>query len=102
MTLPPLKTLFSSYPSIQVVDLRETSEVTTAELLKEISMLRRFQGSSYVIQMLDSDRKVSTPEEEDQESVDSLYILMERGECDLSHILARLAKEERLTPAKLR
>ncbi len=87
--------------SFQVVDLRETSEVTTAELLKEISMLRRFQGSSYVIQMLDSDRKVSTPEE-DQESVDSLYILMERGECDLSHILDRLAKEERLTPAKLR
>ncbi len=91
-----------------MVDLSETSEQTTVELLKEIEMLRRFQNSDLVIRMLAHDRKVQPAAESESESnegkcgIDELYILMERGECDLSHILDRLTKDERLTPTKLR
>ena len=37
-----------------------------------------------------------------QEGENTLYLLMEKGECNLSHILNRLQVDERMTPSKLR
>ncbi len=84
-----------------MVNLLETSENTTAELRKEIELLARFKESAYVIQMMAHDTRISTVAETG-EDVNDMYILMERGECDLSSILNRLEKDERLTPTKLR
>ena len=84
-----------------MVNLLETSEAATIELRKEIDLLDRFKDNFHVIQMIAHDNRVVKATEVTEEEND-LYILMERGECDLSHVLTALEDHQRLTPTKLR
>lgn len=79
--------------ALKVVSLASVSETAKVDLKEEVKHLQQFKGSDHVIQLLQH-------EENEQEQV--LYLLLERGECDLSTILSRLENDERMTPAKLR
>lgn len=82
--------------ALKVVELTGLETSLKEDLLKEIEFLLKFRGSEHVIQLIDYEHATRSNGEE------SLYILMERGECDLSSILNQLNHKERLTPSKLR
>ena len=82
-------------------------------LFNEIKILTRLSKSKYVVKLIDFEHNtVSTRRFQDfgadssfpplQDGENTLYLLLEKGECDLSHILTRLQIDERMTPSKLR
>jgi len=87
--------------ALKVVDITHSSENVKADLLREMEYLSNFERSDHVIRLLAHDR---VTEEATQESgaTDVIYLLLERGECDLTHILSYLEDNARLTPTKLR
>ena len=83
--------------ALKVVNFVGVTDFLKADLLREITFLKRFQGCPNVIEMIDFEHY-----QEEDGDVNCLHILMERGECALSTILRSLTNNSRLTPAKLR
>ena len=81
--------------ALKVVKPHESNSTVWSDLLKEIDFLTELRSCKHVVKLVDHERVEIEREE-------ALYILMERGECDLSHILSKLDRDERLTPSKIR
>jgi serine/threonine-protein kinase TTK/MPS1 len=83
--------------ALKVVKFDERNTMLWDELLKEIQFLLKLKDCKHVVQMFAYEHvKFGGTDNE------ALYILMERGECDLSYILSQLKDDERLTPSKIR
>ena len=86
--------------ALKVVKPHESNSTVWSDLRKEIDFLSELRNCKHVVRLVDHERvELDGGQEEEEEA---LYILMERGECDLSHILLQLDKDERLTPSKIR
>ena len=84
--------------ALKVVKPHESNSTVWSDLLKEIDFLFELRNCKHVVKLVDHERVEFNGSQREE----ALYILMERGECDLSHILSRLDKDERLTPSKIR
>ena len=83
--------------ALKLVKLHDSNTTLWSDLRNEIEYLSELRNCKHVVNLVDHERVVLNGGAEE-----ALYILMERGECDLSHILAKLEKDERLTPSKIR
>ena len=83
--------------ALKLVKLHDSNTTMWSDLRNEIEYLSELRNCKHVVNLVDHERVVLNGGAEE-----ALYILMERGECDLSHILSKLEKDERLTPSKIR
>ncbi len=81
--------------ALKVVNLSDASDNLRADLVREIDLLLEFRSSLHVIQLIEHEHVVK---EDGDQSEDTLYMLLERGECDLNHLLNLTS----MTPARLR
>ncbi len=81
--------------ALKVVNLSDVSDNLRADLVREIDLLLEFQSSLHVIQLIEHEHVIR---ENGDKSEDMLYMLMERGECDLNHLINLSS----MTPARLR
>ena len=84
--------------ALKVVKPHESNSTVWCDLLKEIDFLSELRNCKHVVKLVDHERVEFNGGQKEE----ALYILMERGECDLSHILSKLDNDERLTPSKIR
>ncbi len=70
--------------ALKVVKVRDASMMLWEDLLKEVQFLAKLSDCKHVVRMIEFDE---VQYEESDEA--TLYVLMERGECDLSYILSQ-------------
>ena len=81
--------------ALKVIKIEGLSETMQEEVMQEIRFLKKFQSDERVVTLIEYDHQIN-------DEGNTLYIRMERGECDLNSILDNLTSAQRLTPARLR
>lgn len=79
--------------AIKIVDLSEADEAQARGYLNEINMLEKLQGHHRIVRMFDYEYRA-------QEG--KLFIVMERGETDLSTLIKRISANHEITELKIK
>lgn len=81
--------------ALKVVDLSVQSEKTKNDLIKEILFLEKLKNCRFVVRAFDY-------EIQETETEHKMFVLMEKGDKDLHHILASHKESKTLSPARIR